>query len=778
MKRFMIAIGIIVVFLLSGCPNPATSPEETLPVDTVITLAAIPGVTAPIFGATPGTTITETAQYTGTVSWNGTPAAFAASTVYTATITLTAKAGYTFSGVAADFFTVAGATATNPVNSGVVTAVFPSTSAATITELAIPGVTAPVLDFAPVTSLDSAQYSGTISWSPADSAFAAATVYTATITLTPKAGWTLSGVAENNFTVDGASSVTHSADSGIVTAVFPSTSAATITLLAIPGVTAPVLGATPVTSITANAQYTGTVSWSPMVSGTFAGSTAYTATITLTPKAGYTLSGVAANSFTVAGATNVTHSSGSGIVTAVFPSTSAATITLLAISGVTAPVVGATPVTSITANTQYTGTVSWSPTVSGTFAGSTVYTATITLTPEAGYTLSGVSANSFTVAGASNVTHSANSGVVTASFTATAAAVINIMAIPGVTAPVTGAAPVTTITETVQYTGTVSWSPGVSNMFVSNTVYTATITLTPKAGYTLSGVVANSFIVPGATATHSANSGVVTATFSQTTANLAVVNNATSTSQPSITLNAVQGGTSINIGTYLTVSSFRMSQHEITMEQFVAVTGLTNPSTFFTGVVNGPVQCTSWYHALVFCNKLSILDGLTPVYSIGGSTDPANWGAIPTSDNITWDAVVADWSANGYRLPTEAEWLFAAQGGNSSNDYFYAGSNNVGDVAWYSGNSSNTTHTVGTKAANELGLKDMSGNVWEWCWDWSSNDPIGPQTDYRGPASGIYRILGGGSYIDDASYCINSITWIYYNPSTRMIYGGFRIVRP
>jgi len=166
------------------------------------------------------------------------------------------------------------------------------------------------------------------------------------------------------------------------------------------------------------------------------------------------------------------------------------------------------------------------------------------------------------------------------------------------------------------------------------------------------------------------------------------------------------------------------------------------------------------------------------VYSISGSTDPAYWGAIPTSDNMTWDAVVADWSANGYRLPTEAEWLFAAQGGNSSINYIYAGSNVVGDVAWYRDNSSSTTHTVGTKAANQLGLKDMSGNVWEWCWDWSASDPIGPHTDYRGGASGMYRLVAGGSYNDNASYCVNSAIWVTYSPSTRMIYNGFRVVRP
>jgi len=120
----MVALTAIV---LLGCPNPATTGSEP---DTVINIAAITGVTAPIIGATPVTTITETAQYTGIVAWNGSPETFVADTVYTATITLTAKTGYTTTGVAENFFTVAEATATNAGNSGVITAVFPATGTA------------------------------------------------------------------------------------------------------------------------------------------------------------------------------------------------------------------------------------------------------------------------------------------------------------------------------------------------------------------------------------------------------------------------------------------------------------------------------------------------------------------------------------------------------------------------------------------------------------------------------------------------------------------------
>ncbi|MBN2655932.1 MAG: SUMF1/EgtB/PvdO family nonheme iron enzyme [Spirochaetales bacterium] len=450
-------------------------------------------------------------------------------------------------------------------------------------------------------------------------------------------------------------------------------------------------------------------------------------------------------------------------------------ISLSAISGVTAPVTGATPVTTITETAQYSGTVTWSGSPA-TFAASTVYTATITLTPKAGSTLSGVSADYFTVDGSTSDTNAANSGVVTAVFPVTDS-VITITAIPGFTAPVTGAPPVTTITETAQYTGTISWSPLVSSMFVSNTVYTATITLTPKAGFTVSGVAANSFTVAEATATNSINSGVVSAIFTTTTSNLAAVSDVTSSSQSTIVLKAVPGGTFNNGTTNMTVSSLHMSEHEITMEQFVAVTGLANPSSSFTDVVNGPVQKVNWYHAMVFCNKLSEADGLTPVYSINGTSNTTSWGAIPTTSKATWDGAVADWSANGYRLPTETEWQFAARGGNSTHNYTYAGSNTIDDVAWYTDNSSSTTYPVGGKAANELGLYDMSGNVWEWCWDWFAIYPSGTQTDYRGADSGSYRVNRGGSWDSNAYSSTvagrgNGVPYaLHYNV-------GFRVVRP
>ena len=286
---------------------------------------------------------------------------------------------------------------------------------AVINIAAIAGVAAPVAGATPVsTTTAGTGYTGTVSWSGSPSTFASGTIYTATITLTATSGYTLTGVSANFFTVAGATSVTHSANSGVITAVFPA-APRTISDQNI-GMTRPITGRTPATTITGEIGYTGTISWAGSPT-TFASATSYTATITLTPRSGYTLTGISANFFRV-GVATVTHSANSGVITAVFPATDT-TISVAAVAGVTAPVTGATPVSTTTAGTGYTGTVTWSGSPS-TFSGDTIYTATIRLDATFGYTLTGVSANFFTVQGATSVTHSADSGVITAVFPATA----------------------------------------------------------------------------------------------------------------------------------------------------------------------------------------------------------------------------------------------------------------------------------------------------------------------------------------------------------------------
>jgi formylglycine-generating enzyme required for sulfatase activity len=245
-----------------------------------------------------------------------------------------------------------------------------------------------------------------------------------------------------------------------------------------------------------------------------------------------------------------------------------------------------------------------------------------------------------------------------------------------------------------------------------------------------------------------------------------------------------------------TVSAFHMSDKEITRSLFTTVTGLPDPSdTRYTNETNDPVQMVNWYHALVFCNKLSALEGRTPVYSINGSTDPAVWitangGVVPTASNADWDAAVANWSATGYRLPTEMEWMWAAMGADAANPgnpnttgYAKAfagstGSNAIGNYAWTSENSSGTTHPAGTKLANELDLYDMSGNVFEWCWDWWTDTfPSGALSDYRGAASGTQRVGRGGTFLFEANPYASIAYRSPSGPSVRYSYVGFRIVR-
>jgi len=235
---------------------------------------------------------------------------------------------------------------------------------------------------------------------------------------------------------------------------------------------------------------------------------------------------------------------------------------------------------------------------------------------------------------------------------------------------------------------------------------------------------------------------------------------------------SVSGATPVHS---VTLSSFYISKYEVTQQLWLDIMG-TKPS-YFTGDLNRPVETVSWYDIMVYCNKRSIAEGKTPCYSISGSTEPAAWGTVPTnSKNATWDAAICNWSAKGYRLPTEAEWEFAARGGNSSQGYTYSGSNTIDNVAWYSTNSDNTTHSVGTKAPNELGIYDMSGNVWEWNWDWYAYYTATAQINPTGAATGTSRLLRGGAYGNVGNYCRVASRNNSY-PYDRGSSYGFRLAR-
>ena len=254
-------------------------------------------------------------------------------------------------------------------------------------------------------------------------------------------------------------------------------------------------------------------------------------------------------------------------------------------------------------------------------------------------------------------------------------------------------------------------------------------------------------------------------------------------------------------GPNMSETTFHMSKNLITRAQFSAVMGSDPSDTTVSTSMTDPVQNLNWYQAIAFCNKLSLDDGLTPVYSVSTVSNWSNlaFSSIPTVDDTNWDAATITTSANGYRLPTEMQYMWAAMGGMSDSlttdlnggvnilGYAkgYAGSTeastgitNIDQYAWTSQNTNRTTtNPVGSLKANELGIYDLSGNVFEWSWDWYGTYPTSATTDYTGAASGTYRVLRGGDWIDDASLCTVAYRLSYF-PSDQGNGIGFRVVRP
>lgn len=218
----------------------------------------------------------------------------------------------------------------------------------------------------------------------------------------------------------------------------------------------------------------------------------------------------------------------------------------------------------------------------------------------------------------------------------------------------------------------------------------------------------------------------------------------------------VPGGSFLREGSEISISSFFIGRYEVTQAQYQELMG-KNPSRLKDDP-RLPVEQVSWYEAVACCNALSAKEGLEPVYTING-TD-----------------VAADFSRNGWRLPTEAEWEFAARGGNASKGYTYAGSNDIDAVAWFVDNAVSKTFPVGNKNPNELGLYDMSGNVFEWCNDWYGEYEKGLQTDPRGADSGFLRVLRGGSGYRHVGACAVA-NRTFAAPDHTRFGAGLRMVR-
>ena len=212
---------------------------------------------------------------------------------------------------------------------------------------------------------------------------------------------------------------------------------------------------------------------------------------------------------------------------------------------------------------------------------------------------------------------------------------------------------------------------------------------------------------------------------------------------------------------------FWLGKYEVTQKEWVEVME-SNPSCYFKGD-NLPVENVSWLDTIDYCNKRSEKEGLTPAYTVSGSS-------------VTWNK-----NANGYRLPTEAEWEYACRAGTSTP--FSTGSNittnqaNYDGTYPYNGNAKGTylgkTWPVGSGMANAWGLYDMHGNVSEWCWywDWSGSYSSGSQTDPTGASSGSNRVYRGGSW-GSGAWLVRSAYRDGFTPTTRGNLLGFRVLRP
>jgi formylglycine-generating enzyme required for sulfatase activity len=358
---------------------------------------------------------------------------------------------------------------------------------------------------------------------------------------------------------------------------------------------------------------------------------------------------------------------------------------------------------------------------------------------------------------------------------------------------------VLTVTASVTDGGTLTyqWYSNTTNNNTDGTIitYATNVSFTPPTGTV--GTVYY-YVVVANTIGDNLDGGVKTATVTSETARITVfITSPTGIEMVWIPSGSFQMGSNDSLDwnaqpahQVTLTNGFWMGKYQVTQGQYQAVMG-SNPSWFTTA--NGrppaigetdarrPVERVSWYDTIVFCNRLSMMEGLTPAYRIDGVTDPDIWitihGAPPTSSipSSRWNFVEIVPGSTGYRLPTEAQWEYACRAGTTT--AYNTGNVITDNTGWYLANSGSRTREVGLKPANSWGLHDKHGNVWEWVWDWFGYYTNTPKEDPTGPTAGDGPVIRGGSWNFDEQGLRSAYRYGDW-PYIRNLILGFRLSRP